>query len=75
MCVRVQDGHGPVFDGIILSWQTLPGAHTAYQGPAYQASQDRNKGLSLVHEVGHWLALYHPFEVRAQGIKLHTFRV
>lgn len=42
----------PVMDGCSILYTTMPGG--SY--PRY------NKGITLVHEVGHWLGLYNTFE-------------
>jgi hypothetical protein len=43
-------------DGCIISAATMPGA------PAGFALEGYDLGMTLVHEVGHWLGLFHPFE-------------
>jgi hypothetical protein len=45
----------PTFDGLVIDWETLPGASTRYAG-AYDL------GKTVTHEAGHWLGLYHVFQ-------------
>jgi hypothetical protein len=42
-------------DGIILNWESVPGASTTFAG-AYDL------GMTLVHETGHWVNLEHTFQ-------------
>ena len=44
----------PQLDGIMLLHSTLPGSK----------SVEFNLGRTLVHEAGHWVGLYHTFQVR-----------
>ena len=41
-------------DGIVVDWESLPGASTTYAGRYDQ-------GETATHEVGHWLNLEHTF--------------
>jgi hypothetical protein len=41
-------------DGIVLNWQSMPGASTAYAGRY-------DLGQTLTHEAGHWFDLEHTF--------------
>jgi Pregnancy-associated plasma protein-A len=44
---------GPArLDGVVVDYRTLPGG----------AFQRFNRGYTAVHETGHWLGLFHPFE-------------
>ena len=41
-------------DGVILNWESVPGASTAFAGRY-------DEGKTATHEVGHWLNLEHTF--------------
>lgn len=43
---------GGHLDGVVVDYRTLPGG----------AFQRFNRGYTAVHETGHWLGLFHPFE-------------
>ncbi len=47
----------PTADGLILAWDTVPGARSWTYG----------FGDTAVHEVGHWLVLYHTFQGGCSG--------
>ncbi|MFI6791097.1 zinc metalloprotease [Nonomuraea sp. NPDC050383] len=42
----------PQIDGVVIDWRTLPGGTFA----------DYDRGYTAVHEIGHWLGLFHTFE-------------
>jgi hypothetical protein len=43
---------GPSLDGVVIDWRTLPGGSMA----------NYDRGFTGVHEIGHWLGLFHTFE-------------
>jgi hypothetical protein len=51
---EITDTAQAYLDGVVFSWETVPGASDTYAGRYDQ-------GMTLVHEVGHWLNLEHTF--------------
>ncbi|KAJ3123046.1 hypothetical protein HK098_002266 [Nowakowskiella sp. JEL0407] len=47
----------PLIDGVVIDYGTVPNGYFA----------NYNQGKNLVHEVGHWLGLYHTFEGGCSG--------
>ncbi|GAA2289530.1 hypothetical protein GCM10010149_40470 [Nonomuraea roseoviolacea subsp. roseoviolacea] len=47
----------PQIDGVVVDWRTLPGGSFA----------GYDRGYTAVHEIGHWLGLFHTFENGCQN--------
>jgi hypothetical protein len=47
----------PALDGVVVDYRSVPG------GPF----EHFNRGYTAVHEIGHWLGLFHPFENGCQA--------
>ncbi|MEU7894696.1 zinc metalloprotease [Nonomuraea sp. NPDC049152] len=47
----------PATDGVVVDWRSLPGGTLA----------NFNRGVTAVHEIGHWLGLFHTFENGCTG--------
>lgn len=50
------DEKGTTMDYVVINYNTLPGGSTSFYDGNY------NEGKTLVHEVGHFLGLFHTFE-------------
>ena len=50
----ITDSSQSHLDGIVIDWETVPGASTTYAGRY-------DLGETLTHEVGHWINLEHTF--------------
>ena len=53
-CRTITDTAQAYLDGIVFSWETVPGASTTFAG-------QYDLGETLTHEAGHWLNLEHTF--------------
>ena len=51
---EITDTAQAYLDGIVMSWETVPGASTTYAG-------QYDLGDTLIHETGHWINLEHTF--------------
>ncbi|MEQ1565537.1 MAG: M43 family zinc metalloprotease, partial [Myxococcota bacterium] len=53
----------PDFDGAVISSQTMPGGALWFPDPNEPDGElHYDSGDTLIHEVGHWLGLYHTFQ-------------
>jgi len=56
---------GPIeTDGVVVDWQTVGNGHYPW---TYPNSENLACGKVLVHEIGHWLNLYHPWGNTTSG--------
>ena len=47
----------PAIDGVVVDYRSVPGG----------SFEHFNRGYTAVHEIGHWLGLFHPFENGCQA--------
>jgi hypothetical protein len=61
----------PYRDAVIIHWLTMPGriVSVVVEGNPANSVNLHNEGDVLVHEVGHWLGLYHTFEWGCGGFR------